>query len=65
MAQLRVTLSIGYRSQHEEILELDEDELEACSTDDERQELYDKYWSDWAWNYIDGGATLVEESNED
>lgn len=62
--RIKVKLSIGIAnsSQTDEI-EIDDDEYNACSTDEEREELLKQYWDDWANDYIDGGWEIVEQSN--
>ena len=60
MVQVRVTLSIGYpKAKHEDIIEVDDDEYAACKTEDERQDLLDGYWQEWASNYIDGHCEVI------
>jgi hypothetical protein len=52
----RVSLSIGFvGAKHEDIIDVDDDELAACDTDNARDDLLEQYWQDWANNYIDGG----------
>ena len=54
--KLRVTLGIGFaNSNQEELLEIDDDEWNDCETEEQRGELKEQYWKDWANNYIDGG----------
>ena len=61
MKKIRVTLSIGFAgAKHEDIIEIDDEEWDACNTDDEREDLINDYWRDWSNNYIDGGAELIE-----
>lgn len=61
MANLKVTLSIGYpTAKHEDVIEVDDDELNECETEEDREKLIDQYWQEWAWNYIEGGAELIE-----
>jgi len=31
---------------------------------DEKDEVLDEYWKDWAWNYIDGAVWEIEEDEE-
>lgn len=62
MVKLKVTLGIGFaRARQEEVLEIDQDEWDACESDDEREELIDDYAKEWAWNYIDIGATVINQ----
>ena len=61
MPKLKVTLSIGYSgATHEDILEIEDDEWADCKTDEEREKLIGDYWGDWANNYIDGSAVIVD-----
>ena len=61
MPKLRVKLGIGlsnaYRS---DILDIDEDEWNACANEEEREKLMDEYANEWADNYIDIGCELIE-----
>lgn len=57
MKKVRFTLSIGFAcGEHEEIMEYEDD-----ATDKE----IDEDWSDWAWNYIDGGAETIDNEEEE
>ena len=61
--EVKVTLSIGYAGAcHEDIIEIDDADYNACLNEDQRQELLNELWNEWAWNYIDGGATIIEEN---
>lgn len=61
MPTLKVTLGIGFaNARHEASLEIDAAAWYACDTDDDRERLIDQCALDWAWNYIDLGAELVE-----
>jgi len=54
-----VNLSIGYpTATREDIIEIDDTEYEECETDDEKENLIQEYWNEWAQNYIDGGWTI-------
>lgn len=62
MPKLEVTLGIGYVApQREDVIEIDDHVWDACETDEEREELIDQHAWDWANNYIDIGAHVVEE----
>ena len=61
MPKLKVTLSIGVGVRHEDVIEIEESEWESCETDDEREKLIDLHACEWANNYIDIGAQIVEE----
>ena len=59
--KLKVYLSIGYVvGNHEDVIEVDDDDYNACETDDQRDKLLGEYWQDWANNYIEGGFKIVE-----
>lgn len=61
MAKMRVSLSIGYpTARHEDVIDVDDDDLAVCETDEERDELCRQYWQDWANNYIDGDSELID-----
>ena len=58
----KVTLSIGYpTATREDVIEIDNDDWNACLNEDQREELLNELWTNWAWNYVDGGANLIEE----
>lgn len=60
--KLKVYLSIGFpTANHEEIIDVDDNELASCKTEEEREKLLSEYWTEWASGYIDGGHELVEE----
>ncbi len=62
MPNIRVSLSIGYPAAVQEgEIEVDNDEWNDCETEDERQNLINSYWKEWANTYIDGDAELIEE----
>jgi len=57
----RVTLSIGFaNSKLDEEINIPDEEWETCKTNDDREELKDMYWKDWAWDYIDGSITVED-----
>jgi len=59
MAQVRLTLGIGFSgANHEDIIEIPDEELEGLN-EGETNEVLDDYWKDWSGNYIDGGAELL------
>lgn len=62
MAKFRFTLSIGYANatQTEEI-EIPDEDLNACSSDQERERLIEEELSMWASNYIDGGWEQIDD----
>ena len=62
MRKLRVTLSIGFAgATHEDILEISDEELAVCKTQEDRDNLFNEYWTDWSNSYIDGYVELIEE----
>ncbi len=61
MAMMKVELSIGYpTAKHVDVIEIDDDELAECESDEEREDLCQQYWQDWANNYIEGLHELVD-----
>lgn len=51
----KFTLSIGYsNARREDVVEVDDEELNKCKTEDERDKLIQSYFDDWSNNYIDG-----------
>lgn len=61
MAKLKVYLSIGFpMADRHDVIDVDDDELAACETEDEREELLLEYLIDWQNNYIDSGYELIE-----
>jgi len=62
MPKLKVSLGIGFANARQtDVLDIDSDEWSDCETEAEREELIDEYAKEWAWNYIDIGASLAEE----
>lgn len=61
MAQLKVELRIGISGAYQkDVIEVDDQELEECETHEDRENLLDEYWNDWANNYIDGHFELID-----
>lgn len=61
MPKLKVSLGIGFSgARHDDVLDIDDKEWGDCESDSDREKLIDDYAKDWAWNYIDIGATLIE-----
>lgn len=59
--KMQVSLSIGYAGAvRRDELEIDQEEWEECETEEEREELCETYWQEWADNYIDGGWCLED-----
>ena len=59
--KLKVELSIGYpMATNEDVIDVDDDDYNACENDRQREELLEEYWKDWANNYIDGGYELID-----
>lgn len=60
----KLTLNIGLGSEVSETLDLSlesdksEEELNAL-TETELDNFVYAFWKEWAWNYIDGGVTLL------
>ena len=60
--KIKVTLGIGLSGCYQTaILEIDDDDIAACETDDEREELFSEYAMQWANNYIDIGYEIKDE----
>ena len=58
----KVSLNIGFSgATQEEVIDIPDEELAECSTDEEREELEQGYYNDWANNYIDGGIWPAED----
>ncbi|WP_028492724.1 hypothetical protein [Thioalkalivibrio sp. ALE19] len=61
MPKIRTKLSIGFPgATREEIIELDQDEWDECETEQEREELIDAAAQEWANNFIDIEAEVIE-----
>lgn len=61
MPKLKVSLSIGYpTAKHEDVINVDDEEYNACETDNDREELLESYWRDWSNNYIEGYFEIVD-----
>jgi hypothetical protein len=61
MPKMKVSLGIGYsNSNQEDIIEIDEDEWNECETDEDRADLMNDYWKNWADNFIDGGTEIID-----
>ena len=62
MPKLKVTLGIGFAgARQEDVIEIDADEWNDCETEGEKGDLIDEYAKEWAWNYIDIGANIIDE----
>jgi len=61
MAILKVSLSIGFAGvEHTDEIEINDDDLNACETDSERDDLMHEFWVEWSNNYIDGSYSIKE-----
>jgi hypothetical protein len=61
MPKMKVTLGIGFHNANQEdVIDIDETEWNECETDEEREDLINDYWQNWANNYIDGGTEIIE-----
>jgi len=57
--KIKFTLSTGFvGAEHEETVEL---EFKDDMTEEEIEEILEKHWEDWIWNYIDGGWKILKE----
>lgn len=62
MPKAKLTLSIGFVGAiQKDIIDIDDDDYLACETDNEREQLLNEYWKDWANDYIDGNIRLVDD----
>jgi hypothetical protein len=65
---IEVVLSIGLHGEQSDELDLclesdkTEAELDALPSE-ELEEFMHEVWKDWAWNHIEGGATLLQRTN--
>ena len=52
--EYKVTLSIGYPgADHQDILEVDDEDLSGCQTEESKADLIQQYAIEWANNYIE------------
>lgn len=59
--ELKVHLSIGFSgASHDDVLEIDECEWADCKTQEQRDNLIEEHLAEWANNYIETSATLVQ-----
>ena len=59
MAQVKLTLGIGFAgANHEDTIEIPDEELEGLN-EDEKNAVLDDYWKDWSANDIDGGVEIL------
>lgn len=60
MPKLRVSLGIGIsNARQEDEIEIDDEEWNEL-TEGEREKLIDELAVEWAWEYIDIGAEVIE-----
>ena len=59
MVLVKLTLGMGLMGRQEAVIEVDEADLEGKNPE-EVEAYLTEYWQDWIWNYIDGGAEIVE-----
>lgn len=61
MPTIKVSLGIGfYGAKHHDEIEISEEEWNECKSDMERDRLINEIATEWAWNYIDIGAEVIE-----
>jgi len=59
MAWFRFTLGIGFAgARHDTEYEIDDEELAGLDAD-ARDKAVQEHWTEWAWNYIDGGPEEI------
>ena len=57
--KVKMMLGIGYsNANQEEIIDVDDDDYNACETQEDKDNLLHEYWVDWSNNYIDGGWVI-------
>lgn len=60
MALMKVELCIGYpTAKHSDVIDVDDEELEECLSDEEIQKVCYEYWKEWANNYIEADFKLI------
>ncbi len=60
--KVKMILGIGFpNAKQEEVIDVDDDDYNACKTQEEREDLLHGYWMDWSNNYIDGGWVIEDE----
>ena len=60
MVKIKVSLSIGFAGcTQRDILEIPQEEWDACKNEQENWKLMNDYWVDWSNNYIDGGCEIL------
>jgi len=59
MPKLKVHLSIGFPSSHDDVIDVDDDEYESCKTDEKKEELLSSITKEWASNYIDIAYKMI------
>lgn len=60
--KVKVHLSIGYsNASRQGIIEIDEEDVASCKTQEEINQLIFEYSQDWANNYIEIGTEIIEE----
>ena len=57
--KIKMTLGIGLVADREDEIEFDASDVPADPT--EREKWLDAEWRNWAWNFIEGGATIAKE----
>ena len=61
MAKAKVTLGIGCSTaDHEDIIDIDDNELSKCTTVEQREDLLHEYWKNWSNNYVEGSIDIVD-----
>lgn len=61
MAIFRFTLSIGFHgADYDEEMEIEDEILNECKNESEREDLIQIYWKEWANGYIEGGAKEIK-----
>lgn len=60
IVKYKFSLNIGFVTcDREEIVDFDTDDYDS---EEELEKAVDKEWTEWIWNFIDGGAWKLEEN---
>lgn len=59
--KIKATFGIGIsNARQEDVIEIDDDELLDCETDEDRENLIMGYIEDWSNNFIDIGYEIID-----
>ena len=64
MPRLEVSLNIGLcGAEQEDVIDIDQEDWDACETKAQQQELIHEYWWCWASEHVDGRYVLLEDED--